>query len=306
MASTRGRQVVLPLTNKSGGAVANGDIVILDASNDTAFTTTTSGRYEGAVGIAQEAIASNATGRVLIGGFASLVNVPSSVTRGHYIETHTVAKQATGSSTRRSGSFGVFLTGGTTPTAMLGGLPDQTASGGGGGITQAFVGYNTIGASWEQMTTYRVLAKKVTLAADCLMTNIEAYVRNSASGSDDIVQALSFAIYSDSAGTPQYLIGSGRDGSNGTPTILFDSASGSTGDDTGRWYGIALGKWLAAGDYWITVQMCHSSTPNMAIAYDGSGSDRYYTSGGDWLSDWGFYTPTTSSNKYSIRANTIK
>jgi hypothetical protein len=38
------------------------------------------------------------------------------------------------------------------------------------------------------------------------------------------------------------------------------------------------------------------------IYYDTSGSDRYYTSGGNWVTDWGFYTPTTSSNKYNIRA----
>lgn len=177
---------------------------------------------------------------------------------------------------------------------------------GGGAITQAYVGYNTIGASWEQMTTYRVLAKKVTLANACLLTSVSAYLRNSASGSDDIVHAVAFGLYTDNAGTPQYLIGTSRDGSNGTPTILFDSASGSTGDDTGRWFHGGFGAWLASGDYWITVQMNHASTPNMAIAYDGSGSDRYYTSGGDWMSDWGFYTPTTGTNKYSIRANTIR
>ena len=84
------------------------------------------------VGIVQETIANNATGRVLLSGYAALVNVPACVTRGHYVETHTVAKQATGNSTRRSGSFGQFLTGGTTPTAVLWGTADQTASGGGG------------------------------------------------------------------------------------------------------------------------------------------------------------------------------
>jgi hypothetical protein len=135
MASTRGRQVVVPLTNKSGGAVAAGDVVIVDTGNDAAFTTTTGAQSETSLGVAQETIANNATGRVLIAGYAALVNVPASVTRGHYIETHTVAKQAVGSATRRAGSFGQFLTGGTTPTALLWGITDQTASGG-GGITE--------------------------------------------------------------------------------------------------------------------------------------------------------------------------
>lgn len=148
MASTRGRQVVIPLTNKSGGSVAAGDVVIMDTANDTAFTTTTTGRFEGVVGIAQEAIANNATGRVLIQGYAALVNVPASVTRGHYIETHTVAKQATGSSSRRSGSFGLFLTGGTSPTAVLGGLPDQTASGG----SSSFVGVRAYNSGTQNIS----------------------------------------------------------------------------------------------------------------------------------------------------------
>ena len=131
MPSTRGRQVVLPLTNKSGGSVVAGDVVVIDTANDTAFTTTTSARSEVSVSIAQEAIANNATGRVLVEGYAALVNVPTSVTRGHYVETHTVAKQATGNSSRRSGSFGQFLTGGATPTAWLWGKTDQTAAAGG-------------------------------------------------------------------------------------------------------------------------------------------------------------------------------
>jgi hypothetical protein len=80
MASTRGRQVVVPLTNKSGGAVAAGDVVIVDTGNDAAFTTTTGAQSETSLGVAQETIANNATGRVLIAGYAALVNVPASVT----------------------------------------------------------------------------------------------------------------------------------------------------------------------------------------------------------------------------------
>lgn len=132
MPATIGRSTVDVLTNKSGGSVAKGDVVILDASNDTAFTTTTTGRYAGAIGVVLEenGIASNASGRVAIAGRVPLVNVPASVTRGHYVETHTVVKQATGNATRRSGSFGVFLTGGTTPQALLFGLADGSTVGG--------------------------------------------------------------------------------------------------------------------------------------------------------------------------------
>jgi hypothetical protein len=127
MANIFGRQVVVPLTNKSGGGVIAGDVVVVDTANNGAFTTSTAGAHIGGVGIAQETIASNATGRVLIGGYAALVNVNASVTRGNFGKTHTVAKQAADAGSARTlGTFCQFLTGGTTPTAMVF-PPDLTA-----------------------------------------------------------------------------------------------------------------------------------------------------------------------------------
>src|SRR5262245_13860757 len=118
--NTYGRQVVVPLTNKSGGSVAAGDVVVVDTTNNDAFTTTTSASTTNVVGVAQETIASNATGRVLLSGYAALINVNASVTRGNYGVTHTVAKQATdGGSSRTGGTFCKFLTGGTTPDAIV-------------------------------------------------------------------------------------------------------------------------------------------------------------------------------------------
>lgn len=119
-ANTYGRQVVVQLTNKSGGGVIAGDVVIIDTTNNDAFTTTTSAGFTGGVGIAQETIASNATGRVLTQGYAALINVNASVTRGHFGQTYTVAKQATDAgSSRGAGTFCQFLTGGTTPDALV-------------------------------------------------------------------------------------------------------------------------------------------------------------------------------------------
>lgn len=182
--------------------------------------------------------------------------------------------------------------------------PFQTSA---GALTQAYAGYNTAGGSWETMTTKRVLAKKITIATDCLITSIGAYLRNNSSGADDQVESLNTALYTDNAGTPQYLIhyGTNLTAASDGPTMLLDSASGATGDGTARWIDQACGVWVAAGDYWIAVAPLDTSTI-LQIAYDGSGTDRYYTSGGSWFTDWGFYTPTTSSNKYSIRANTIR
>lgn len=120
MSSIFGRSVIVPLTNKSGGGVIAGDVVILDSANNTSFTTTTSAGVTTPIGVAQETIASNATGRVLVEGYAALVNVNASVTRLHYGKTHTVAKQATDAGASRvSGTFCCFLSSGTTPDALI-------------------------------------------------------------------------------------------------------------------------------------------------------------------------------------------
>ncbi len=119
-ANTYGRQVVLPLTNKSGGGVIAGDVVIIDTTNNDAFTTSTAGAVTSIVGIAQETIANNAAGRVLMSGYAALINVNASVTRGNYGKTHTVAKQATDAGASRvTGTFVQFFTGGTTPDGQV-------------------------------------------------------------------------------------------------------------------------------------------------------------------------------------------
>ena len=129
MASTTGRKVIIPLTNKSGGSVAAGDVVVIDTTTDESFTTTTSAGSEQSIGIAQETIASNAVGKVLVQGYAALVNVSASATRGYYLETHTVAKQATSAAARTAGAFGQVLKAGTTPSAFIWGVADQTAAG---------------------------------------------------------------------------------------------------------------------------------------------------------------------------------
>lgn len=139
MASIFGRGLILPLTNKSGGALAKGDVVVVDSANNDAVTTTTTGSTTLPVGVVVEenGIASNAVGRVQFGGYVALVTVNASVTRGHYAFTHTVAKQATGSAARAVGAFGMFTTGGTTPAALLFSITD--ASTGAGGIAPSIV-----------------------------------------------------------------------------------------------------------------------------------------------------------------------
>lgn len=295
MSNMYGRQVVVPMTNKSGGAVVAGDVVVIDTANDTAFTTTTSARVEVTLGVAQEAIASNATGRVLIAGYAALVNVPASVTRGHYVETHTVAKQATGNSTRRSGSFGQFLTGGTTPAAMLWGSTDQTASAG-AGLTHAYVGYNTVGGSTEALVDLRQYYKKVTLASACMIESIGVYIKQVTAGH---VIGMAVGVLQDTAGTPDSVLAYNN---NGASSSFLSTNNGAAG--AARWVQMPIGLYAPAGDYWLAVCLTATAAGHQ-VYYDGSGSDKYHLNGALRITDSGWTTVTTSSNKYSIRASTI-
>lgn len=132
----RGRQTVAPLTNKSGGGVVAGDVVILSSGTASSFTTTTSAaQADDWVGVAQETIANDASGRILQFGYAPIVNLASSASLGDYLRTHTVAKQAQRFGTSGVGDFGQVLGTGTSPAAIIWGHPTQSTGGGSGSIT---------------------------------------------------------------------------------------------------------------------------------------------------------------------------
>jgi hypothetical protein len=171
----------------------------------------------------------------------------------------------------------------------------------GGGLSQAYLGYNTIGGSTENMTSRKVYAKKITISSSGLLNSIDVYV--DAGVASDQVRDISTAIYSDNSGTPNLIV---AHGGNPSLSMLLDNTSGAGGNTNPRWLSLPIGTWLSPADYWISVAVFgNGAADTFRIYYDGSGSDRHYTSGGDWFADWGFYTPTTSSNKYSIRASII-
>lgn len=126
----RGRQTATrTLTNKSGGGVVQGDVVVIgDGSNDNSFTTTTSAAFNTRmVGVAMETIANNAAGLVAISGYVPIVNSAAGLTRGHFLFTSTNAKEATGSGTRGAGAFGMVLESTTDPEAIIWGMPEAAS-----------------------------------------------------------------------------------------------------------------------------------------------------------------------------------
>lgn len=126
----RGRSNIVTLTNNSGGALVAGDVCIQDTSADENVTTTTSAASVLKVFVAAEAIASAAAGKFYESGYCPLVNVNASVTRGRFLFTHTVAKQAAENATYGAGAFGKILKSGTTPSAIIYSATAQVAGGG--------------------------------------------------------------------------------------------------------------------------------------------------------------------------------
>jgi len=127
------------LTNKSGGNLNYGDVVVLDNTNDNGFTTTTSaGLSTRGIGVILEpnGIANNASGMVAVGGWCPKINLNTSATDGQFIKTHTVAGQGTPhASPQVEGDFAVALTASATPSAILFGSPNGPSSGGSGTVT---------------------------------------------------------------------------------------------------------------------------------------------------------------------------
>lgn len=141
------RTTVALLTNKSGGDLSYGDVVVLDNTNDNGFTTTTSGALSTrGIGVIIEpnGIANNATGMVAVGGWCPIVNLNTAATAGQFLKTHTVAGQATPhSSPQVEGDFGVALEASATPSALLFGSPNGPGGSSGSGVVVQVVNTET-------------------------------------------------------------------------------------------------------------------------------------------------------------------
>lgn len=168
-----------------------------------------------------------------------------------------------------------------------------TAVGGtGGGLSQSYVGYDTVGGSWAALTAGRQIVKKVTLAAAATFTSIDIYLRANVDNYTD----LEMALLTDNGGVPDLLIAVAP-----TSNILLSNAT--TGfPHGGRWVGAAIGNHVAAGDYWIGFR---AGNNYFDITYDGSGSDVYWQPGALVSGYHSALAQTTGSLKYSIRASIL-
>lgn len=119
----------LTLTNRSGGALVLGDVVIQDTGNDSSFTTTNVEANPKVIGVVAESIANAASGVAMNGGPMAGVKCDAvAVTRGQYLITSTTLTRATSTSTWQTGVFAIALTAkgagvGTVTAWLLGERP---------------------------------------------------------------------------------------------------------------------------------------------------------------------------------------
>lgn len=129
MANAVGRTQCAVLENNSGGAVVRGDVVVIDSTQAKSFKTTTTGGFvDGQIGVVLDgSIADNAVGLIAFGGWVPKINLQASASLGQFVKTHTVAKQGTAHAVPSvAGDFAVVLETGTSPSAILFGLPVQS------------------------------------------------------------------------------------------------------------------------------------------------------------------------------------
>lgn len=127
MNTNLGRTEVAVLTNKSGGFLGFGDVVIVDVSNAASFvTTTTAGYLDGRIGVILDpgGIADDAPGTVAFSGFVPRINLDGSAAVGDAIACSSVAGQGTPhAAPLTSGDFAQSIGTGSNPAALLFGTP---------------------------------------------------------------------------------------------------------------------------------------------------------------------------------------
>lgn len=110
-------------TNKSGGSVAYGDVVVVDLTTDDAFTTTAVlGYTTTGIGVVLEpnGIANNASGLIAMGGWVPQINLSAAASRGDYVRTSGAVKTGVPhAAPALVGDFAEVWGTGTTPAAQL-------------------------------------------------------------------------------------------------------------------------------------------------------------------------------------------
>lgn len=169
-----------------------------------------------------------------------------------------------------------------TPTVLVGG--DVI-------LSHSYIGYNTIGASQEAVTNGRVYLKKVTIAADGVLTSIGAYYDMPSTAG---THQTGVVVHADVAGAVGEPIAH-------SPCIDVSGTGLVTATSNAQWRHMPMGLFLPAGDYWIGI-MFRGDGVAPDLYYD-AGADRIYTSGDVYFASPTVHADSDSTRQYSIRGS---
>lgn len=143
----------ISLTNTSGGALTQGQIVIIDVSASKSFTTTATANNSSVLGVVNQAsVANSAVGRVRVSGLA-LVKVTGTAAVGDYLYTSTTAGSALPSANILNGLLGRALTSITGAGYIYAAIGQSSA-----GVPKNLIAFTTdtsAPAGWAEYTAAR-------------------------------------------------------------------------------------------------------------------------------------------------------
>lgn len=105
-------------TNKSGSQRVLGDVVITDINNDDSFTTTTISGNPKILGVVGATIANDASGKVITGGYISVITVDAACARGSFLKSSSTSGKATPVSNFQIGCFAVAMSSSAGPGSV--------------------------------------------------------------------------------------------------------------------------------------------------------------------------------------------
>lgn len=169
----------------------------------------------------------------------------------------------------------------------------------GGAVSHSYLGYNTVGGTWENLSAgFESYNKKITVASAGVLLAVQAYLR----ARSDTVAAFGAAIYEDNSGATGKLIAVNAAGPVNDTMLLSAVAAGTNGP--GRWLSFPMSLYLTPGDYWIALWVRDGDGHDIAVDTTG-GSDTRHNTGNAWMAGGDRYTPTTTTKQYSIRASML-
>lgn len=162
---------------------------------------------------------------------------------------------------------------------------------GSGGTTPTYIGYNTIGASFEAVgaASATVFYKQVTGVAAGTIRSVDAHIKGNAAN----VSNFGAYVFDDNAGAPGKVVGGYSAGQTSGAINVFQVGLSATA----RWVAVPVNYYNPSAN--ATLWLVFVVGDGASIAFD-AGSDKKFAGGNTWIREFTDVIAATA-NSYSIR-----